>query len=152
MEKGKLVRFSISLEESLLGFIDDRMIPLGYASRSEFLRDLIRKKMIDEKWEIGKEAIGVLTLIYDHHQRELASKMTALQHNTLANIICNLHVHISHHDCLEVIIIKGNKDEIEKVTTQIGGLRGVKYYNLSKVAPFCEEIHEENGHHHTHTH
>lgn len=148
MEKEKLVRFSISLEEGLLNFVDERMLPYGYASRSEFLRDLIRKKMVEEKWEKGENAIGVLSIIYDHHQRELAQKMTALQHSKLVNIACNLHIHLSHHDCLEVIIIRGKQEEIEKIATQIGGLKGVRYSSLSKVAEFCEG--EECHHHHNH--
>jgi len=148
LEKDKVVRFSISLEESLLNFVDDRMIPYGYASRSEFLRDLIREKMVEESWESGEDAVGVLSIIYDHHQRELSQKMTSLQHSKLVNIICNLHVHLTHHDCLEVIIIKGKKEEIERISTQIGGLKGVKYSSLSKIAQFgCDGEHHHDHHH-----
>ncbi len=146
---GKVVRFTVSLEESLLEFVDKEMLPSGYVSRSELIRDLIREKMMSKKIVEGEEAIGVLSIIYDHHQRELSEKMTRLQHSKLVNIVCNLHVHLSHHDCLEVIIIKGKQEEIDRISTEIGGLKGVRYSSLSKMAEFESK---DEHHHHDHPH
>jgi len=128
----KTVRFTVSLEESLLNHIDDRCSSKSYSSRSEFIRDLVRKEAIDEKWDQGEESFGVLTIIYDHHQRELNDKMIELQHSNLLNIICNLHVHLNHHDCLETIILKGKPQDIEKLTNEMAALKGVKHHTLAK--------------------
>lgn len=142
-KKEKIVRFTVSLEESLLNFIDTHLIQNGYVSRSELIRDLIRQKIVEKRWKEGESAIGVLSIIYDHHQKELSDKMVSLQHDKLLNIICNLHIHLNHHDCLEVIIIKGKQEEIEKISIEISGLKGVKYAHLSKMAEFENHSHDE---------
>lgn len=133
----QVIRFSVSLPENLLKNLDDKVIKKGYASRSELVRDLIREKMVEEKWEQESgDVVGVLTLVYDHHQRELNQKMIDLQHQTYINVLCNTHVHIDHHNCLETIMIKGKPEVIEKLSLEIGGLKGVKFSKLTKTAPF----------------
>ncbi|WP_457640419.1 nickel-responsive transcriptional regulator NikR [Persephonella sp.] len=131
--KEKIIRFSVSLPETLLKELDNRVINKGYASRSELIRDLIRELIIEDKWQNeAEEVVGVLTVIYDHHQRELTQKMIDIQHSKYVNIMCNTHVHLDHHNCLETIIIKGKPSEIEKIAIEIGGLKGVKFAKLTK--------------------
>jgi len=133
----KIIRFSVSLPESLLVELDEKIIKKGYSSRSEFVRDLIREQMVEESWgEKNDDVVGVLTLVYDHHQRELSQKMIDLQHQRFVNVLCNTHVHIDHHNCLETIMIKGSPEIIEKMALEIGGLRGVKFSKLTKTASF----------------
>ncbi len=135
MEKNdKIVRFSVSLEQTLFDYIENDVLKNGYASRSEFIRDLIRQKKIEKKWENETECLGVLTILYDHHHNELADKMVEIQHGHLLNVSCTLHMHVTHHDCLEVIVIKGSPREIEKIAAQISGLKGVKHAQLAKTA------------------
>jgi CopG family nickel-responsive transcriptional regulator len=76
----------------------------------------------------------VLTIGYDHHQRDLTKKIMEIQHNTYVNILCTTHVHLDHHHCLEAIILRGRPPEIEKIRTQLAGLRGVKFAKLSKAS------------------
>jgi CopG family transcriptional regulator, nickel-responsive regulator len=130
----KIVRFSISLEQSMFDYIENDVLKTGYASRSEFIRDLIRQKMVEKKWENETECLGVLTILYDHHYNELSDKMVEIQHGHLLNVSCSLHMHVTHHDCLEVIVIKGSPTEIEKIASQISGLKGVKHAQLAKTA------------------
>jgi len=130
----RTIRFSVSLPEDLLNDLDEKVISRGYSSRSEFIRDLIREKIVEEKWESDKEVIGVLVIVYDHHRRELAQKMIDIQHNHLVNILCTTHIHIDRHNCLETIIIKGRPSEIEKIGLDIGGMKGVKYSRLTRTA------------------
>ena len=131
----KIIRFSVSLPDALLGALDDNVIKKGYASRSEFIRDLIREQITEEKWAGAEEEVmGVLTLIYDHHQPELARKMIDIQHRPDVNVACTTHIHIDHHNCLETIIIRGKPHEIETISIQIGGLKGVKFAKLTKTA------------------
>lgn len=128
----KVSRFTVSIEQPLMNFIDEHCSNKGYSSRSEFIRDLVREKIVEEKWESGDEGFGVLTVIYDHHHRELSEKMIELQHTHSLNVVCNLHVHINHHDCLETILLKGAPSEIERISNEIGALKGVKHTALTR--------------------
>ena len=132
--KEKLVRFSVTVSQELLKELDEKVIKKGYSSRSEFVRDVIREMIVEDRWQSDEEVIGVLTVIYDHHQRELTQKMIDIQHSKYINIMCTTHVHLDHHNCLETIIIKGKPSEIESITIKIGGLKGVKFAKLTKTA------------------
>lgn len=137
MASDTIIRFSISLPEDLLIALDNQIINQGYVSRSEFMRDLIREQLIEERWNSSEETvIGVLTLIYDHHQRDLLQRMTDLQHDSFAQILCNTHVHIDHHNCLETIMIKGTPAQVEGIASKISGLKGINFSKLTKTASF----------------
>lgn len=133
--KDDTIRFSVSLPAGLLEELDRRVGGKGHASRSEFVRDLIREQIVETKWKNSSDdVVGVLTIGYDHHQRDLTRKILDVQHSTYVNILCTTHVHLDHHNCLEVIIIKGKPRGIERIRSQIGGIRGVKYAKLSKAS------------------
>jgi CopG family nickel-responsive transcriptional regulator len=133
--KEDTVRFSVSLPEALRSELDERMVKRGYASRSEFVRDLIRDRLVQDKWQDeAEEVVGVLTIGYDHHQRDLMERIVEIQHNRYVNVLCSTHVHLDHDNCVEVIIIKGRPPEIETLSLQIGGLRGVKYAKLTRTS------------------
>ncbi len=129
------IRFSISLPNNLLSKLDERIVTKGCASRSEFVRDLIREQIVQQKWENEDEdVIGVLTISYDHHQRDLVGKIVDAQHSHYVNTVCATHVHLDHDNCIEVVIIKGKPEEIERLSTKIGGLRGVKFAKLTRTS------------------
>ena len=137
MTSDAIIRFSISLPQELLGSLDEKIAEHGYASRSEYVRDLIRGQIVEDLWSIPTEkVIGVLTLIYDHHQRELLQKIMDIQHNADAEILCSTHVHINHHNCIETVIIKGTPEQIENIANKIGGLKGINFSKLTKTATF----------------
>jgi CopG family nickel-responsive transcriptional regulator len=128
------VRFTVSLPASLLDEMDARMVSRGYASRSELVRDLIRDRLGEERWATGEEEVnGVLTILYDHHRRGLTGRIVDAQHSHLVNVLCSTHVHVSHHLCLEAIILKGRPAEIQRMALKIGGLKGVQSARLSRV-------------------
>jgi len=127
------IRFSVSLPQTLLEMLDLQVSQAGYSSRSEFIRDLIREKIIENEWQDETaDVFGVLTLTYDHHQRELAQKIMDIQHNSYVHILCTTHVHLYHDLCLETIILKGKPQEIEILSGEISGLRGVRAAKLTK--------------------
>lgn len=127
------IRFSVSLPQTLLEILDLQVSQLDYSSRSEFIRDLIREKIIENEWQDETaDVFGVLTLTYDHHQRELAQKIMDIQHNSYVHILCTTHVHLYHDLCLETIILKGKPREIEILSGEISGLRGVRAAKLTK--------------------
>jgi CopG family nickel-responsive transcriptional regulator len=128
-----IVRISVSLPERLLAQLDRRVDREGYPSRSELLRDLIRGQLVTEKWEGGaEEVIGVLTISYDHHRRELAERVMTIQHERFVNVLCSTHVHLDQHECLEVIILRGRPREVERLSGEIGSLKGVKLARLTR--------------------
>ena len=129
------IRFSVSLPKTLLDELDQRVIGKGYASRSELVRDLIRERMIEDTWERGDEEVaGVLTIVYDHHQRDLTQQILDIQHHQYVHIVASTHVHMDHHNCLETIIIRGMPAEIERLSIEIGGLRGVRFAELTRAS------------------
>lgn len=131
----KVIRFTVSLPEQLLSELDKKVNNQNYVSRSEFIRDLIRDKIVKDEWEGGyDDVIGVVTMIYTHHQNDLVQKITKIQHDANINIMCNTHVHIDHENCLETIMIKGSGDDIVSFSQKIAGLKGVKFAELVKAA------------------
>ena len=127
----KIIRFSVSLPEKLLEELDKKVDAQGYASRSEFTRDLIREKIVKDAWQDeNSEVIGVLTMIYTHHQNELVKKILEIQHDADVKIMCNTHVHVSHENCLETVMVTGKVKDVKDFSQKIGGLKGVKFSKL----------------------
>jgi len=127
----KITRFGVSLESMLLEKFDRLNSQKGYKNRSEAIRDLIREKLVSEEWGSSEhETVGVFSLVYDHHQRELNKILNHIQHQYLEVIVSSTHVHIDHHNCLEVIILRGKTDVIKKITDQLASTRGVKHGKL----------------------
>ena len=124
-------RFSISMEEDLLKKFDGHLNGHGYSNRSEAVRDLVRQALIDEEWQAGEEVVGVITLVFDHHQRKLQGKLTELQHDHHDMIISSTHVHLDHHNCLEVIIVKGEAGSVRELANRLKATRGVKSSELT---------------------
>jgi CopG family nickel-responsive transcriptional regulator len=128
------IRFSVSLPSNLLDELDRRVTSKGYASRSELIRDMIRERLVEAAWQGDADVAGVLTIMFDHHQRELAQRLIDIQHNQHVHVLCSTHVHLDHHNCLETIILQGHPPEIEHVAAEIGGLRGVKFAKLTRTS------------------
>jgi len=126
-----LKRFSVSLDDKLLAQFDGYIQPRGYSNRSEAVRDLIRKALVNEEWEQDSEVVGVVTLVYNHHQPQLQEKITELQHAYHHQITSTTHVHMDHHNCLEVTIVKGRASKVRELAENLMALRGVKDGNLS---------------------
>ena len=127
----ELVRFGVSLEKSLLTSFDQFIKRKQYSNRSEAIRDLIRNELVGQTWGDNKGIVGTVTLVYDHHQRELLSKLTECQHDFGRLIISNLHVHLDHHHCLEVIIVRGKSTEVQKLANRLIGTKGVIHGKLT---------------------
>lgn len=128
------IRFSVSLPAGLLAELDRRVTSRGYPSRSELVRDMIRERLVEDAWQAGEAVAGVLAIVYDHHQRELAQKLIDIQHNERVHVLCSTHVHLDHHNCLETIILDGHPPEIEQIAAEIGGLKGVKFAKLTRTS------------------
>lgn len=126
-----LKRFSISLENNLLDSFDKYIKAQSYNNRSEAIRDLIRKSLVRQEWETDANVMGVITLVYDHHQHQLQEKVTEVQHNYHHHIVSTTHVHMDHNNCLEVIIVRGKSQEVQDLAEKLIALRGIRDGNLA---------------------
>ncbi len=126
-----LTRFGISIDEQLLKRFDRLIETQGHQNRSEAIRDLIRGALVEDQWARDDEqTVGTVTLVYDHHQRDLADKLTEHQHIHHDAIISTLHVHLDSHHCLEVVVIKGSTGEVRRLAAELIGTKGVKHGKL----------------------
>ncbi len=126
-----LTRFGISLDEELLERFDKMVEEKGYSNRSEAIRDLIRDALVQREWEKESgDRVGTITLIYDHHLRELPERLMELQHNFTHEIISTMHVHLDHDNCLEVLAVRGEARVVRAIADQLIGTRGVKHGKL----------------------
>jgi CopG family nickel-responsive transcriptional regulator len=128
---GKTVRFGISLDEKLLANFDQLIEQKSYMNRSEAIRDLIRATLVEER--LGseeQEAVGTVTLVYNHHVRDLSEKLTEQQHSHHDQIVSALHVHLDAHNCLEVLVIRGAVRDIKQIADELIGVKGVKHGKL----------------------
>ncbi len=128
---GNLVRFSVSLEETLLAKFDKEIKKENYPTRSKAIKDLIRERLVKKEWVKGKTIMGAIILVYDHHKRELANKLTDIQHDFHDAVISSQHVHLDHDNCLEVVIVKGSSKEIEGLALRLKTTKGIKYCSLN---------------------
>lgn len=129
---GKLTRFGVSLDEELLEPFDALCAVKGYSNRSEAIRDLIRKALVAEEWQQADgQGAGTLTLVYDHHKNDLARRLTQMQHAEHDIIIATLHVHLDHHNCLEVLILKGEAARVRALADKLISCKGVKHGTFS---------------------
>lgn len=127
----QITRFGISMDSQLLKRFDNFISQQGYANRSEAIRDLVRDRLIKEEWTNEEvETVGTITIIYDHHQRELTEKLVEHQHKEHDAVISMMHVHLDHHNCLEVLAVRGKAKHIKSLSDHLISTKGVKHGKL----------------------
>jgi CopG family transcriptional regulator, nickel-responsive regulator len=141
----ELVRFGVAMERSLLGELDVLVGARG-VTRSEVLRDLVRAELVRSNVGRGVPAVATLTLVYDHHVRELTERINDFQHKLGDRVRSTLHVHLDEHRCLEVIVLRGRSDELQRAAERLLATRGVTHGGLEIVTD------EPRGPGHTHAH
>jgi CopG family nickel-responsive transcriptional regulator len=127
-----LTRISISLEENLLEAFDKLIEAKGYATRSEAIRDLIRDLLIRKELRAQQdEQVAVVTMVYDHHARELASKLIDKQHHHHDLVVSTLHVHLGERHCLEVSVLRGPGHEVTHLGDELLATKGVLHGDIT---------------------
>lgn len=126
-----VTRFAVSLEPDLLDKFDRLRQRQNYASRSEAVRDLIRDHLVEQGWDDKRHAMGTVTLVYDHHVRDLSDKLTSIQHDHHELILSTMHVHLDHDNCLEVLVVKGKGERIRSLADHLISTKGVKHGKLT---------------------
>lgn len=123
-------RFGVSLEDNLLKELDGLVEKHQFPNRSQAIRFLIRKNLTQEKWDANAMVSGCVVLVYDHHKRELLSKLVEVQHKYQELVLSAQHVHLDHDNCLETITLKGKAKDLRKLSDSLIGIKGVKYGQL----------------------
>lgn len=126
-----LIRLSFSIEKPLHDRLEDMVRRLHYDNRSEFIRDLIRSRLVEEEWEGNQEAVATITLVYNHHARRLSDKLTDLQHHHHRNILAVTHVHLDEHHCAEAILVRGRANAIRELAGLLQQQKGVLHASVS---------------------
>jgi CopG family nickel-responsive transcriptional regulator len=131
----QIERVGVSLEKDLLKAFDKLITEQGYQSRSEAIRNLIRQQLSSERLRNEKtDAVAAVVLVYDHHATAIMERLTELQHSHLLQTISSLHVHLGHHDCLEVIVLRGKVGEINRMGEKLVSIKGVKLGRVNLLA------------------
>jgi CopG family nickel-responsive transcriptional regulator len=132
MKKESVSRLSISLPPTLLDQLDDMVEEKGYTNRSLAVADMIRAHLVEHRQKFGREEIaGTITLVYDHHKQHVQETLTDIQHDHHDLIISTLHVHLDHHNCLEVLIVRGKAARIKQIADELIAAKGVKHGKLT---------------------
>jgi len=126
-----LCRFSISIEKGLLERLAELVKKSRYENRSEFVRDLLRERLVKEEWGKDEEVVGTITLVYDHETRELSKKLTHMQHHHHDMVLATTHVHLDETMCAEMVLTRGKASEIEKMANLLRRQKGVLHASLS---------------------
>lgn len=129
-----LVRISMTLERQLLEQLDQLTGAAGVENRSQFLRDLLRTHLAIRAWSAGGLMHGTITLLYRHHQRELAASLLEIQHDSPVRNLATTHVHLDHDTCMEVLLVHGETRDLHRLSEQFRQLRGVEQVALSLVS------------------
>jgi CopG family nickel-responsive transcriptional regulator len=141
-DEPRVVRFGVAMDPTLLVELD-AVVRARESTRSEVLRDLVRAEVAKKRLDAGVEAIAALTLVYDHHVRDLADRLTDIQHDMGDRVRSTMHVHLDHHLCLEVIVVRGKSDELETFAGRILATKGVLQGGIEIFA-----VAEHDGSHH----
>ncbi len=127
----KVVRLSISIEGPLLRQLEKMVKSENYENRSEFIRDLIRQRLVEKEWDRNEEAVGTITLVYNHHTSGLSNKLTQIQHENHQVILTTTHIHLDRHLCTETVVVKGRAKQIKNLSNSIEQQKGVLHTSLS---------------------
>jgi CopG family nickel-responsive transcriptional regulator len=125
-----VTRFSVSLEKELLEELDRFSQNNSFANRSQALRHLIEKNIVDEKWQCNNIVAGAIVLIYDHHKKDIGSKSNYIQHDFHEVILSTQHYHLSHEICLEIIAVKGEANRLTMLSDKLITIKGIKHGKL----------------------
>ena len=125
-----VTRFGVSLESELLEALDHYVIENNFPNRSQAIRQLIERNLVEKKWQCNHTVAGAITLVYDHHRRELGNKIAEIQHDYFREIMAVQHFHLSHETCMEIIAVKGLAYRLTELSDKLIALKGIRHGKL----------------------
>ncbi len=127
----KVVRFGVSIEKDVLQLLDNYIEDNKFPNRSQAIRHLIQRIEIEKQWKTDVVVGGSITLLFDHHRRELLDKITDIQHDFHHVILCSQHIHLDHDNCLEIIAVKGKATVLKELANRLTAVKGIIHGQLS---------------------
>lgn len=145
-------RFTISLEASLAAAFDELIKERRYSNRSEAVRDILRSTLQQNEQKRSKSGscVAALSYVYNHHERELAERLTAIQHEHHDLTISTMHAHLDHDECIETVMLKGPVGQVQQFADRIIAERGVRHGQLNLVNVELGKAHSHGGTPHRH--
>lgn len=130
----KISRFGVSVESDLLERFDAQIERRGCPTRSKAIADLMRASLVETQWAEGAEVAAAIILVYDHHKQQLTSQLMHVQHEHHGIIVSSQHIHLDHDNCLEIVVVRGKADEVERLAQKLKSIKGVKYSSLASAS------------------
>ena len=145
-------RFTISIDEELATAFDTLIHERGYATRSEAFRDILRGHLQqrEEGRDVSGPCVAALSYIYSHHERELAERLTAMQHAKHDLTVSTMHAHLDHDECIETAILQGPARTVRRFAEGIIAERGVRHGQLNLISVAPGRLHQHGGKPHRH--
>jgi len=123
-------RFGVSLEDDLLKALDSFVIDNNFPNRSQAIRSLIEKNLVEKKWQCNNIVAGALIMLYDNHKKEITNKSNTIQHDYFDVILSSQHFHLDHDNCLEIIAVKGQANKLTELSDKLISIKGIKHGKL----------------------
>ncbi len=123
-------RFGVSLESELLDALDRYVAENNFPNRSQAIRQLIERNLVEKKWQCNHTVAGAVMLVYDHHKRDLGRKAADIQHDYFKEILAVQHFHLSHETCMEIIAVKGHAYRLTELSDKLVSLKGIRHGKL----------------------
>lgn len=127
----KVTRVTVSIDEPLLEQFEQFIKDNGFPSRSEGIKSIMRKALVEDEWQNDTEVAAAVTIVYDHHKSNIMQRLTEIQHDFGDMVVCTQHVHLDHHNCMEVLILKGQSQQIKSFYNALKSVKGLKHSSLS---------------------
>lgn len=125
-----VTRFGVSLEEELLEALDQFVKENKFPNRSQAIRHLIEKNLVERKWQCNHIVAGAIVLMYDHHKKDVINKLTDVQHDFYDVILSSQHFHLNHNNCLEIIAVKGEAIRLTELADKLISIKGILHGKL----------------------
>jgi CopG family transcriptional regulator, nickel-responsive regulator len=125
-----VIRFGVSLEEDLMKALDNFVHENNFTNRSQAVRHIIEKNIVEKKWQCNNIVAGAIVLTYDHHKRDILTKLNSVQHAFYTEILSSQHFHLNHDFCLEIIAVKGEANRLTELSDKLIGIKGIRHGKL----------------------
>lgn len=125
-----LVRFGVSLDEELLKALDNFVVENNMPNRSQAIRHLVEKNLVEKKWQCNQVVAGAVVMLYDHHKGDVTTKSNDIQHDFYDVILSSQHFHLNHEYCLEIVAVKGQAKRLTELSDKLIGIKGIIHGKL----------------------
>jgi CopG family transcriptional regulator, nickel-responsive regulator len=125
-----LARFGVSLDKDLLIALDNFVIDNGLPNRSQAIRHLVEKNLVEKKWNCNRIVAGAIVMLYNHHKGDVTTKSNDIQHIYFDVVLSSQHFHLSHENCLEIIAVKGKAKRLTELSDKLIGVKGIIHGKL----------------------